>query len=222
MRCVAWRWTATTSSPCGRPRRKPSSGLGEGGGPTLIEAKTYRTVGHHEGDPVTGTYRTQEEVDQWAERDPIDLWRKRLVEDFRVVDPVGLKGIEDEIEAIVAEAIDFARRSPAPDPGSVRQHVFAEPINPAAALSARPPRQDANARLAGSGARRHRRRDAGQSGHPVSRRGNRRARGLLRPHQGAVGTSSGRSEWSTRRSPSRASRPPRSAPRRPVRARSPT
>ncbi|MET0599988.1 MAG: thiamine pyrophosphate-dependent enzyme [Mesorhizobium sp.] len=106
----------------------------EGGGPTLIEAKTYRTVGHHEGDPVTGTYRTQEEVDQWARRDPIDLWRKRLVEDFRVVDPVGLKGIEDEIEAIVAEAIDFARRSPAPDPGSVRQHVFAEPINPVRAL----------------------------------------------------------------------------------------
>ena len=32
-----------------------------GKGPTLIEAKTYRTVGHHEGDPVIGTYRTQEE-----------------------------------------------------------------------------------------------------------------------------------------------------------------
>ena len=37
-----------------------------GEGPTLIEAKTYRTVGHHEGDPVIGTYRTQAEVDAWA------------------------------------------------------------------------------------------------------------------------------------------------------------
>ena len=39
-----------------------------GDGPTLIEAKTYRTVGHHEGDPVIGTYRTQDEVDAWAKR----------------------------------------------------------------------------------------------------------------------------------------------------------
>ena len=41
-----------------------------GDGPTLIEAKTYRTVGHHEGDPVTGTYRTQAEVDDGLQRDP--------------------------------------------------------------------------------------------------------------------------------------------------------
>src|SRR6185503_15121827 len=34
-----------------------------GDGPTLIEAKTYRTVGHHEGDPVVGSYRTQGEID---------------------------------------------------------------------------------------------------------------------------------------------------------------
>ncbi len=39
-----------------------------GKGPTLIEAKTYRTVGHHEGDPVIGTYRTQEELDEARNR----------------------------------------------------------------------------------------------------------------------------------------------------------
>ena len=44
-----------------------------GDGPTLIEAKTYRTVGHHEGDPVVGTYRTQAEIDAWAKRDPIAM-----------------------------------------------------------------------------------------------------------------------------------------------------
>ena len=54
-----------------------------GEGPTLIEAKTYRTVGHHEGDPVIGTYRTQEEVDAWLERDPIALFRGRLVDELR-------------------------------------------------------------------------------------------------------------------------------------------
>ena len=65
-----------------------------GEGPTLIEAKTYRTVGHHEGDPVIGTYRTQEEVDAWAKRDPIDMFRKRLVEEFGVADAGELDAIE--------------------------------------------------------------------------------------------------------------------------------
>ena len=69
-----------------------------GDGPTLIEAKTYRTVGHHEGDPVTGTYRTQAEVDAWAKRDPIALFRARLNADFGVA--------ADELDPI-----DAARRS---------------------------------------------------------------------------------------------------------------
>ena len=60
--------------------------------PTLIEAKTYRTVGHHEGDPVIGTYRTQEEVDAWIKRDPIDMFRKRLVEDYGLATPDDLAG----------------------------------------------------------------------------------------------------------------------------------
>ena len=63
-----------------------------GKGPTLIEAKTYRTVGHHEGDPVIGTYRTQEEVDAWVKRDPIDMFRKRLVEDYGVADAEAARG----------------------------------------------------------------------------------------------------------------------------------
>ena len=46
-----------------------------GDGPTLIEAKTYRVVGHHEGDPLTGTYRTQEELDAWRTRCPIAVAR---------------------------------------------------------------------------------------------------------------------------------------------------
>ena len=49
-----------------------------GGGPTLIEAKTYRFVGHHEGDPGTG-YRTSEEVEEWKNRDPIKTMRGKLL-----------------------------------------------------------------------------------------------------------------------------------------------
>ncbi len=105
-----------------------------GGGPTLIEAKTYRTVGHHEGDPVIGTYRTQAEVDAWIKRDPIDMFRKRLVEDYGVADADDLAVIEAHIETVVQEALEFARNSPEPDPSTVRRHVYQTPINPPEAL----------------------------------------------------------------------------------------
>ncbi len=105
-----------------------------GKGPTLIEAKTYRTVGHHEGDPVIGTYRTQEELDAWIKRDPIDMFRRKLIEDYGVADAEALAAIEARIEKVVEEALTFARNSPEPDPASVRLHVFANPINPPVAM----------------------------------------------------------------------------------------
>ncbi|MBZ9674676.1 thiamine pyrophosphate-dependent enzyme [Mesorhizobium sp. ES1-1] len=108
-----------------------------GKGPTLIEAKTYRTVGHHEGDPVIGTYRTQEELDAWIKRDPIDMFRKKLVEEYGIADAEALAAIESRIEKVVEEALAFARNSPEPDPATVRLHVFADPINPPAALQPR-------------------------------------------------------------------------------------
>ncbi len=109
-----------------------------GKGPTLIEAKTYRTVGHHEGDPVVGTYRTQEEIDAWIKRDPIDMFRKRLVEDYGIATADDLADIEAHIEKVVQAALEFARNSPEPDPATVRQHVYAEPINPPEALRPQP------------------------------------------------------------------------------------
>ncbi|HET9069092.1 MAG TPA: thiamine pyrophosphate-dependent enzyme [Amaricoccus sp.] len=118
-------WTATREA-VARARR--------GDGPTLIEAKTYRTVGHHEGDPVTGTYRTQEEVDAWAKRDPVETFRRRLVEEYRTASLQELKAIDDRIEAAVEEALEYARSSPEPDPATVRRHVYADPINPPEAL----------------------------------------------------------------------------------------
>ncbi|QIG52260.1 dehydrogenase [Nordella sp. HKS 07] len=117
-----------------------------GKGPTLIEAKTYRTVGHHEGDPVIGTYRSQEELDAWIRRDPIDMFRQRLIGEYGIADAETLAGIEDRIEMIVAGALDFARASPEPDPASVRRHVFADPINPPEALA---PRVTGETRLQG-------------------------------------------------------------------------
>jgi 2-oxoisovalerate dehydrogenase E1 component len=96
-----------------------------GNGPTLIEAHTYRTRAHAEGMRDAG-YRTQEEVDSWKLRDPIKLFKSRIVETNDVlVDE--LHKLEAEILAIVEEAAQFARQSPMPDPASVTDHVFAQP-----------------------------------------------------------------------------------------------
>ncbi|MEZ5782269.1 MAG: thiamine pyrophosphate-dependent enzyme [Rhizobiaceae bacterium] len=109
-----------------------------GDGPTLIEAKTYRTVGHHEGDPVTGAYRTQAEVDEWVERDPIVSFRKKLLEDFEAAAAGELDAVDERIDKLVQEALEFARNSPEPDSSTAFHHVFAEPINPPDALNAKP------------------------------------------------------------------------------------
>lgn len=108
-----------------------------GDGPTLIECKTYRVVGHHEGDPVVGTYRTQEEIDAWIKRDPIEMFRTRLIQEYGLVEAEELLALEEKIDGIVAEALDFARKSPIPDPATVGQHVYAEPINPLEATAVR-------------------------------------------------------------------------------------
>lgn len=109
-----------------------------GGGPTLIECKTYRVVGHHEGDPVVGTYRTQEEIDAWIKRDPIEMFRTRLVQEFGLVTDGELAALERRIDDTVADALDFARKSPMPDPASLTRHVYADPINPREATAPRP------------------------------------------------------------------------------------
>jgi len=105
-----------------------------GEGPTLIEAKTYRTVGHHEGDPVTGVYRNQAEVDEWAQRCPIKRLREALVDELELAKPKELDAIDAEIDRAVAGAIDFARKSPEPDPNAYARHVYADQINPAEAM----------------------------------------------------------------------------------------
>ena len=100
-----------------------------GGGPTLIESMTYRMVGHHEGDPLVGGYRTQEEMDQWATRCPLKRFSTFLQEKGHA-DLDQLKQIEAEVEAEIQHAVDFVYQSPSPDPKTATLHVWADPINP--------------------------------------------------------------------------------------------
>ena len=104
-----------------------------GGGPTLIECRTYRTRAHAEGMRDAG-YRTKEEVASWRERDPIALYRDMLLADGSAIESE-LASIDAEIKTLVDEAGSFAEASPMPDPATVSRYVFSEvavPAGPAA------------------------------------------------------------------------------------------
>ncbi len=100
-----------------------------GDGPTLIEAKTYRTVGHQEGDPVTGVYRGQAELDEWKARDPVHVFREKLLEQYGI-DAARLDALESEIGDEIQAALEFSRNSPQPDPKRANDHVYAIPLHP--------------------------------------------------------------------------------------------
>ena len=93
-----------------------------GGGPTLIEAKTYRFVGHHEGDPGTA-YRTREEVEKWKSRCPIRTLREKLLTN-EGASLQSVEQIEREVQQWIEAAVQFARESPEPAPSTVHEHVY--------------------------------------------------------------------------------------------------
>jgi pyruvate dehydrogenase E1 component alpha subunit len=91
-----------------------------GGGPTLIEAKTYRMRGHYEGDPQI--YRTKEEVEAWEQKDPLERWRKTLIASG--VPAASLAEVDARIAQELQEAVAFAEESPLPDPAEARSDIF--------------------------------------------------------------------------------------------------
>jgi TPP-dependent pyruvate/acetoin dehydrogenase alpha subunit len=93
-----------------------------GDGPTLIEAKTMRMLGHaiHDG----AEYVPPELLAQWAERDPIACYESRLVA-AGVADATELQEIGQRCEVEVEDAIAYAEASPWPDPAGVMEGVYA-------------------------------------------------------------------------------------------------
>ena len=91
----------------------------KGDGPSLIEAMTYRYFGHSRGDPAFGPYRTEEEVEHWRERDPIPGYAAAVGLDSDVV-----FRLDTESEAIIEDALEFARESPFPDADEAFMHVL--------------------------------------------------------------------------------------------------
>lgn len=92
-----------------------------GEGPTLIECKTYRLCGHSRSDPRT--YRSKEEEAMWEAKDPITRLGERLKEMDLATDET-LAAIEQEVTALIDEAVAFAEESPQPEPTDALKHVF--------------------------------------------------------------------------------------------------
>jgi TPP-dependent pyruvate/acetoin dehydrogenase alpha subunit len=93
-----------------------------GEGPTLLECLTYRFVGHSRSD--ARGYRSREEEAEWLERDPIDRLRQRLLEEG-VADQRALDVVGRDVDAVVEDAVEFARSSPDPDPAEAVSDAYA-------------------------------------------------------------------------------------------------
>lgn len=94
-----------------------------GGGPTMIEARTYRFVGHSRSDPAK--YRPEGELERWQERDPLVLCRARLEKEG--VGAAELDAIEVEVEAEIAAAEVAGLAAPWPEPSDLPPQ-FAEDL----------------------------------------------------------------------------------------------
>jgi len=94
-----------------------------GGGPTLLEMKTYRFAGHSRGDPAK--YRPAGELEQWKARDPIALYEHTLLS-TKIADDAKLATIRKRVSDQVAAAVAAARASPQPEPGAILEDVTAD------------------------------------------------------------------------------------------------
>jgi len=81
--------------------------------PMLIEARTYRFMGHSMSDAVSGTYRSKAELDEHVKRDPIVLLRA-LMQGNGEIDDAGLAQLDADVRAICEDAWQFADASPEP------------------------------------------------------------------------------------------------------------
>ena len=96
-----------------------------GEGPSLIEAKTYRFDEHAIGLQLN--YRAEAEIAEWRKRDPLALFRARLVAEG-AFDVTAIDAVAEEVKVEVADAIAFGFASSLPDPVGAFDHVFVDPI----------------------------------------------------------------------------------------------
>jgi pyruvate dehydrogenase E1 component alpha subunit len=100
--------------------------------PTLLEARTYRFMGHSMSDAVSGTYRPKSELEEWQQRDPIVLLRMHMEKKGELTEEA-LHKLDDEVKAEVQDALDFAEKSPEPPPEALYEDVLVDTTSDATA-----------------------------------------------------------------------------------------
>ncbi|MEP6590013.1 MAG: pyruvate dehydrogenase (acetyl-transferring) E1 component subunit alpha [Gemmatimonadota bacterium] len=95
-----------------------------GDGPTLLDIRCFRYVGHSMSDAASGTYRSKEELEESRMRDPIALLEARMRE-LDLLDDAALAALDAEVVAEVADAVTFAEESPEPDASELWTDVYA-------------------------------------------------------------------------------------------------
>ena len=94
-----------------------------GGGPTILELKTYRIGGHSRND--ARGYRSREEEAEWAGRDCIKTFRRRLI-DEGVCSDEQLTAIEEKLDKEIDEAVEYAQNQPSPKPEDALKYAYVE------------------------------------------------------------------------------------------------
>jgi TPP-dependent pyruvate/acetoin dehydrogenase alpha subunit len=93
-----------------------------GEGPTLLECKTYRFMGHYVGDNLA--YRTKEEAESWKQkRDPLEIFETHVVEGG-LVDADTLRAVDGDVVRLLDESVAFAESSPFPTLDQVTTDVY--------------------------------------------------------------------------------------------------
>jgi pyruvate dehydrogenase E1 component alpha subunit len=93
-----------------------------GAGPTVVEARTYRHFGHSRTDP--GTYRPEEEVEEWLRRDPLEVARLHLA--GLGVPEADVADADRRAADVVAAAVEAAKAAPPADPAEALTDVWAD------------------------------------------------------------------------------------------------
>jgi len=93
-----------------------------GGGPSLIEAVTYRSGGHSRADP--GKYRPPSEVEAWKQREPIPMYHRRLLSIGTPEET--LTGIAQEVAMAIDDATEFAKAGAEPSQAALLTDVYAD------------------------------------------------------------------------------------------------
>ena len=102
----------------------------DGGGPSFLECRTYRFVGHHTAERTMSLgYRTDEEIERWRLRDPLTLLGGRLGQET-------VARIDAEVEQLLDDAVEFARSSGQPNVIAALDCVYADGPRPRSGVAA--------------------------------------------------------------------------------------